>query len=104
MKSAVPLKLAFGVKVTVPLGLSTAVPPTPLVTLLMVNVSPSTSLSLPSSCAAVKVTGVSSVAVKLSALAIGAVLIGAGVASVVSAAWLVWPRCSCRSSAAKAKP
>lgn len=34
-----------------------AVPPTPLVTLLMVNVSPSTSLSLPSSCAAVKVTG-----------------------------------------------
>ena len=52
-----PLKLTLGVKVTVPLAFKTAVPPAPLVTLAMVSVLPSTSESLPSSCAAVKETG-----------------------------------------------
>ncbi|MCQ4349172.1 cadherin-like domain-containing protein [Pseudomonas stutzeri] len=51
-----------GVKVTVPSAFSTAVPPVPLVTLAMLRLSPSTSLSLPSRSAALKVTGVSSVA------------------------------------------
>ena len=74
VKSAVPLKLAFGVKVTVPPALSTAVPPAPLVTLAIDSCALvlSTSVSLPSSCAAVYVTGVSSVAIKLSGLATGA--------------------------------
>ncbi|MCQ4349205.1 cadherin-like domain-containing protein [Pseudomonas stutzeri] len=44
----------------------TAVPPVPLVTLAMLRLSPSTSLSLPSRSAAAKVTGVSSVAARLS--------------------------------------
>ncbi|MCQ4349208.1 hypothetical protein NGA35_17765 [Pseudomonas stutzeri] len=76
------MKSASGVKVTVPSALSTAVPPVPLVTLAMLRVplvtlamlrlSPSTSLSLPSRSAALKVTGVSSVAARLSSLASGA--------------------------------
>ncbi|MCQ4349220.1 Ig-like domain-containing protein [Pseudomonas stutzeri] len=44
----------------------TPVPPVPLVTLAMLRLSPSTSLSLPSRSAALKVTGVSSVAARLS--------------------------------------
>ena len=53
VKSAVPLKLAFGVKVTVPSPLRTAVPLVPLVTLAIDSVLPSASVSLPMSCAAV---------------------------------------------------
>ncbi|MCQ4349120.1 hypothetical protein NGA35_17240 [Pseudomonas stutzeri] len=49
----------------------------PLVTLAMLRLSPSTSLSLPSRSAAAKVTGVSSVAVRLSSLATGASFTGA---------------------------
>ncbi|MCQ4349166.1 Ig-like domain-containing protein [Pseudomonas stutzeri] len=45
-----------------PSAFSTALPPVPLVTLAMLRLSPSTSLSLPSRSAALKVTGVSSVA------------------------------------------
>ena len=77
MKSATPLKSAFGVKVTVPSALSTALPPVPLVTLAMLRVSPSTSLSLPCRSAALKVTGVSSVAARVSSTATGASLTAA---------------------------
>ncbi|MCQ4349152.1 Ig-like domain-containing protein [Pseudomonas stutzeri] len=79
------MKSASGVKVTVPSALSTAlppvplvtlVPPVPLVTLAMLRLSPSTSLSLPSRSAAAKVTGVSSVAARLSSLASGASFTG----------------------------
>ncbi|MCQ4349145.1 cadherin-like domain-containing protein [Pseudomonas stutzeri] len=48
----------------------------PLVTLAMLRLSPSTSLSLPSRSAAAKVTGVSSVAARLSSLASGASFTG----------------------------
>ncbi|MCQ4349144.1 hypothetical protein NGA35_17410 [Pseudomonas stutzeri] len=47
-----------------------------MVTLAMLRLSPSTSLSLPSRSAALKVTGVSSVAARLSSLASGASFTG----------------------------
>src|SRR5215471_10557924 len=62
VKLAAPLNSASGVKVTVPLPFKTAVPPKPLVTEKIDSDGPSTSVSLPRSCAAVNVTGVSSVA------------------------------------------
>ena len=63
-------------KPTLPLAFKTTVPPVPLVTEPITRVALSGSLSLPSSAAAVKVAGVSSVAASVSAVAIGASLTG----------------------------
>ena len=72
------MKLALlGVKVTVPSALSTTTPPVPLLTEAMLRVLPSASVSLPSSCAAVKVVGPPSVATSVSLTATGASFNGA---------------------------
>ena len=71
------MKSVVGVKVTEPSAFSTAVPLVLGPTAVIVNASPSTSLSLASSSAAVKVTGTSSWVAPVSSSATGASLTGA---------------------------
>ncbi len=66
-------------------------PPVPLATLAICKVSPSTSVSLPSNCRAVKVIGVSSVALRVSATATGTSLTGLTVTVTLAAALLSMP-------------
>src|SRR5574343_897624 len=86
-KLAAPLKLAAGVKVTLPSGLRTAVPLVEGPMLAMLRASASTSVSLPKRVAAVIVTGVSSVVLWLSLVATGASLTALTVKLMVLGVW-----------------
>ena len=90
-KLATPLKLAVGVKTTLPLPSRTTVPFVAPWTEVRASASPSGSESLPSRDAARMVTAVSSTVEALSARAVGTSLTGVTVTVTVAGAVPPWP-------------